>query len=144
MSRSGALDRIDALLSGVSDPTFTAVLRGEPLSISGTPMCAFWITNRSTIFETLSTVSTTTAFIIRSYFRMQVSRDVRESVELDLWDACVNIETALRGDAQLDGNASDSNVGTMATGYTDIGGTAYRTLDVPFNVEILGEIPIAP
>ena len=42
MSRSGALDRIDALLGTVTDPQFTAVIRGEPLSISGTPVVAFW------------------------------------------------------------------------------------------------------
>ena len=75
---------------------------------------------------------------------MQVSSSVRENIELDLWDAAVNIDTALRGDATLDNNVNDSSVGAIATGYTDIGGVAYRTLDVPFNVEILGEVPIAP
>ena len=144
MSRSGALDRIDALLGAVSDPTFTAILRGEPLSIPGTPLCAFWIVSRSTLFETFTDVSTVTTFTIRSYFRMQISQDVRESLELDLWDAAVNIDTALRSDADLAGNVSDSNVGTMATGYTDIGGVAYRTMDIPFEVEILGEVTITP
>ena len=144
MSRSGALDRIDTLLSGVTDPTFTAVLRGEPLSVSGTPLCAFWITNRVSTKATLNDMTTMQTFMIRSYFRMQVSSSVRENIELDLWDAAVNIDTALRGDATLDNNVNDSSVGAIATGYTDIGGVAYRTLDVPFNVEILGEVPIAP
>ena len=75
---------------------------------------------------------------------MQASQDVRESLEEDLWDAAVNIDTALRSDADLAGNCSDSNVGTMATGYTDIGGVAYRTMDIPFEVEILGEVTITP
>ena len=32
MSRSGAMDRIDALLGTVSDPAFVSVVRGEPLA----------------------------------------------------------------------------------------------------------------
>ena len=41
MSRSGAMDRIDALLGGISDPAFVGVLRGEPLAISGTQCLRF-------------------------------------------------------------------------------------------------------
>lgn len=144
MTRAGAIDRIDALLSSVSDPTFTAVMRGEPLAVSGTPLCAFWLTTRTTTQLTLRDASTLTTFLVRVYFRMQASPDVRESIELDLWDASVNIDTALRSDANLAGHCSDSNVGTSTTGYTQIGGIAYRTLDIPFEVEILGEVTITP
>ena len=144
MTRAGAIDRIDALLSSVSDPTFAAVMRGEPLAVSGTPLCAFWITTRATTQLTLRDASTLTTFLVRIYFRMQVSADVRESIELDLWDASVNIDTALRSDANLAGHCSDSNVGTSTTGYTSIGGISYRTLDIPFEVEILGEVTITP
>ena len=143
MSRSGAIDRIDALLSTVSDPAFTAVLRGEPLSVQGTPMLAFWVSGRSVRTMTLSDSSSVTEFIIRAYFRMQNSADVRESVELDIWDAMVNIDTALRGDSDLAGNASDIEIGESTTGYADIGGVAYRTLDIPLSVLILGDVPIA-
>ena len=107
-------------------------------------MCAFWITNRVSTQATLSDMSTMTTFMIRSYFRMQVSSSVRENIELDLWDTAVNIDTALRGDSTLSDNVNDLNVGSTATGYTDIGGVAYRTLDIPLSVEVLGEIPIAP
>jgi len=144
MTRAGAIDRIDALLSGVTDPTFTAVMRGEPLAVGGTPLCAFWLTTRSTTQLTLKDTSTLTTFLVRVYFKMQISADVRESIELDLWDASVNIDTALRSDANLAGHCSDSNVGTSTTGYTDIGGVAYRTLDIPFEVEILGDVTITP
>ena len=144
MTRAGAIDRIDALLSGVTDPTFTAVMRGEPLAVSGTPLCAFWLTTRATTQLTLKDTSTLTTFLVRVYFKMQISADVRESIELDLWDASVNIDTALRSDANLAGHCSDSNVGTSTTGYTDIGGVAYRTLDIPFEVEILGDVTITP
>ena len=144
MSRSGAIDRIDALLSTVTDPAFTAVHRGEPHSISSTPMLAFWVSSRSTTMMTLRDTTSETVFTIRACFRMQASQDVRESVELDLWDAMVNIEAALRGDANLAGHASDSDVGASATGYTEIGGVAYRPLDIPFTVEIMGDVTITP
>ena len=78
MTRAGVIDRIDALLSGVTDPTFTAVLRGEPLAVSGTPLCAFWLTTRTTTQMTLRDTSTLTTFLIRVYLRMQASADIRE------------------------------------------------------------------
>ena len=144
MSRAGALTRIDALLSSVNDPQFAAVMRGEPLGISGTPLCAFWLTGRTTTAMTLRDTITETTFTIRVYFRMQSSGDVRESIEEELWDAATNIDVALRGDADLSGNVSDSNVGNAVTGYTNIGGVAYRTLDIPFTVEIMGDVTITP
>ena len=64
MSRSGALDRIDTLLGTVSSPTFDYVVRGEPFSISATPVVAFWLISRNIAFETLTDVSTTTDFLI--------------------------------------------------------------------------------
>ena len=144
MSRSGAIDRIDALLATVSDPAFTAVVRGEPLAIAGTPLLCFWISNRSETAVTLTNAGSTVTFNIRGFFRMQGSQDVRESIELDLWDAMVNIDTALRSDADLDGNCSDSRVGDMTTGYMDLGGMAYRTLTIPFEIDTLEEVTITP
>ena len=144
MSRSGAMDRIDALLGTVSDPAFVSVVRGEPLAISGTPTLAYWITGREVDYMTLKDVTTNTNILIRAFFRMQLSQDVRESQELDIWDAMVNIDSALRGDANLAGNVTDSNVGTCSTGYTEISGVAYRTVDIPFTVEIAGEVTITP
>tara|TARA_R110000824_G_scaffold135553_1_gene298848 strand:- start:6281 stop:6697 length:417 start_codon:yes stop_codon:yes gene_type:complete len=138
------MDRIDALLGTVSDPQFTAVLRGEPLSVPGTPLVAYWLSGRSVMELTLADSSSTTDFTIRAYFRMQASADVRESVELNIWDAAVNIATALRSDTNLAGNVSDATIGDMTTGYTDIGGVAYRTLEVPYSVLILGEVTITP
>ena len=144
MSRSGALDRIDALLGTVTDPAFSAVIRGEPMSISQTPVLAFWINGRSVDFLTLADESSRVDMTIRAYFRMQVSQDVRESVELDLWDAAVNIDTALRGDSDLAGNVTDIEIGDMSTAYTDMSGVAYRTLDVPLTLILMGDVAIAP
>ena len=92
------MDRIDALLGTVSDPSFGAVLRGEPLSIARTPTVAFWLTSREVSFMTLKDVSSFTQFTVRAYFRMQASQDVRESTELDIWDAVVNIDSALNNE----------------------------------------------
>ncbi len=144
MSRSGALDRIDVLLGTVTDPQFTSVIRGEPLSISGTPVVAFWITNRRTVQMTLANASSEVDFLIRCFFRMQSSQDVRESLELDMWDAMANIETALRSDTDLAGNVSDASFGEMTTAYLEVSGTVYRVVDIPYSVEILGETTITP
>ena len=144
MSRSGALDRIDALLATVSDPAFTAVMRGEPMSIPGTPLLAFWLASREDVSMTFRDVTTNTTFNIRAYLRMQASQDVRESIELDLWDAMVNIDTVLRSDADLAGNVTDSDVGGASAGYSEVGGVLYRTVDIPFTIEIAGEITITP
>jgi len=143
LSRSGVLDRIDALLGTVSDPQFVSVIRGEPLSISGTPSVAFWITGRTVRELTLADASSNTEIMIRAYFRMQQSQDVRESLELNIWDAIVNIDTALRSDSDLAGNASDIEIGDASTGYTEIGGVAYRTVDIALSILLLGEVPIS-
>ena len=144
MSRSGAIDRIDALLATVSDPAFTAVYRGEPLAIAGTPLLAFWVTSRSLKAITLSNSGSTVSFTIRAYLRMQNSADVRETIELDLWDSMVNISSALMGDANLSGNVSDSRVGNATTGYINMGGVAYRTMTIPYEVDLLEEVTITP
>ena len=138
------MDRIDALLGTVSDPSFGAVLRGEPLSIARTPTVAFWLTSREVSFMTLKDVSSFTQFTVRAYFRMQASQDVRESTELDIWDAVVNIDSALRGDSDLAGNVQDMEIGTATTAYIEIGGIVYRTIEIPLTVEIMSEITITP
>ena len=144
LSRSGVLDRIDALLGTVSNPSFSAVLRGEPISISGTPLVAFWMVRRSVSFLTLADESSETEFMIRGYFRMQAAADVRESLELDIWNTAVNIDSALRGDSDLAGNAQDIEIGDITTGYTDMGGVAYRSVDIPLTVQIYSDVAITP
>ena len=49
-----------------------------------------------------------------------------------------------RGDSNLSGNVSDMSRGGASTGYTSIGGVAYRTIDIPLQLEILGEVAITP
>ena len=144
MSRSGALDRIDALLSTITDPAFVAVYRGEPLAISGTPVLAFWMTGRVNAFESLGDIGSRTTVMVRAYFRMQDSPDLRESIELAVWDAMVQIDTQLRSDADLAGNVTDSSLGPATVGYTNMGGGVFRTVSVPFEMEIYGEVTITP
>jgi hypothetical protein len=144
MSRSGALAQIDTLLSAISDPAFVAVYRGEPLAIAGTPVLAFWLTGRTNDFQTLGDIGSRVAVMIRAYFRMQDSPDVRESIEESVWDAMVQIDTQLRSDANLGGNVSDSSVGPAASGYINMGGGAFRTVSIPYEMELLGEVTITP
>ena len=144
MSRSGVLSTIDSLIGGVSSPTFAAVYQGEPLSIPTTPVAAFWLEDHSELFTTLGDASTVATFTIRCYWRMVESPDVRETIEAEVWDAIVNIKTALRGDANLSGNCTDSNPTEASIEFEEIGGNVYRTITIGFEVEIYGEMSIVP
>ena len=144
MSRSGALDRIDVLLSTITDPAFVAVIRAEPLALSGTPVLAYWVQARTNGWQTLSDIGSTTTIMVRAYFRLQASADVRESIELELWDAMVEVDTKLRSDANLAGNCTDSTVGSATVSTIDLGGSFYRTATIPFDLQFYGEVSIAP
>ena len=144
MSRAGVLSTIDSLISGVSSPTFTAVYQGEPLQVPTTPIAAFWISSQSEDFQTLGDASTTLELMIQCYWRQQLSPNVRESIELEIYDAIVSIKTALRGDSNLSGNCTDSRPGTATVGIQVVGGTPFRTLSIPFVVDVDGEETITP
>ena len=144
MSRSGALSQIDTLLSTISDPAFVAVYRGEPLAIAGSPVLAYWLTGRIAAFETLGDIGSRVSVMVRAYFRMQDSPDVRESIEEAVWDAMYQIDANLRSDANLGGNVTDSSVGPATIGYVNMGGGVFRTVSVPFEMELMGEVTITP
>ena len=144
MSRAGAIAQIDTLLSTITDPAFTTVVRGEPLAISGSPMLAFWITGRTSDFETLTDIGSRTSVLVRAYFRIQDSQDVRESIEEEVWDTMVQVDTKLRSDANLGGNVTDSSVGAATVGYINMSGGVFRAVSIPFEMEILGEVTITP
>jgi hypothetical protein len=144
LSRSGAIAQIDTLLSTISDPAFVAVYRGEPLAIAGSPVLAYWMTGRTNDFETLGDIGSRVAVMVRAYFRMQDSPDVRESIELAVWDAMYQIDAKLRSDADLGGNVTDSSVGAATIGYTTMSGGVFRTVSVPYEMELMGEVTITP
>ena len=144
MSRTGALNRIDALLSEITDPAFVSVVRGEPLAIAGAPMLAFWVTGRVEDFPTLTNIGSRTSILIRAYFRMQDSQNVRESIEEEVWDTMVQVDSKLRSDANLDDNISDSSVGAATVGYINMSGGVFRAVSIPFEMQILEEITITP
>ena len=144
MSSAGVLSTIDSLIAVVSSPTFTAVYQGEPLQVPTTPIAAFWISSQSEDFQTLGDASTTLELMIQCYWRQQLSPNVRESIELEIYDAIVSIKTALRGDSNLSGNCTDSRPGTATVGIQVVGGTPFRTLSIPFFVDVYGEETITP
>ena len=144
MSRAGVLNTIDSLLSSVSNPTFTAVLRGEPLLVPSTPIVSFWLAQNEEDFTTLGDASTTAEFTIRCYWRMPSAQDVRESLELEVWDAIASIKSALRGDSNLSGNCTDSRPGFASTGYLDLSGITFKIMSMPFFVDIYGSETITP
>ena len=75
---------------------------------------------------------------------MQDSPDVRESIEEEVWDAMVQIDTQLRSDADLGGNVTDSSVGSASVGYQPMSGAVFRTVSVTYEMELLGEVNITP
>ena len=144
MTRAGVLNTIDSLLGSVSNPTFAEVLRGEPRMIPTTPIAAFWLTQHEEDFTTLGDASTTAEFTIQCYWRMTSAQDVRESLELEIWDAISGVKSALRGDAALSGNCTDSRPGFATTGYIDLSGVTFKVASIPFFVEIYGSETITP
>ena len=144
MSRAGVITAIDTALSSVTNPTFTMVYIGEPLSVPTTPMAAFWLSQHREDFTTLGDSSTVAEFTIRCYWRVQSSPDVRETIEAEMWDAVVKIKTALRADSALGGNAADSRPGDATFGYIEIGGNVFRVVTIPFDVNIYAESTITP
>jgi len=144
MTRAGVLSTIDSLLGSVSSPSFSAVLRGEPLLIPTTPIVAFWLTQHEEDFTTLGDASTTAEFTIRCYWRMPTAQDVRESLELEVWDAIAGIKSALRGDAALSGNCTDSRPGFATTGYIDLSGITFKVASIPLFIDIYGSETITP
>jgi len=132
------------LLSSITDPAFVAVIRAEPLALSGTPVLAYWVQGRTNGWQTLSDIGSTTTIMVRAYFRLQASADVRESIELELWDTMVQVDTKLRSDADLAGNCTDSTVGNAAVATIDIGGQLYRTATIPFDIQLYEEVTITP
>ena len=95
-------------------------------------------------YETLGDIGSRTSIIIRAYFRMQDSQDVRETLEEEVWDTMVQVDTKLKSDADLGGNVTDSSVGASTVGYINMGGSVFRAVSIPFEMQILGEITITP
>jgi len=131
-------------LSEITDPPFVGVIRAEPLALAGTPVVCFWVNGRVDNHQTLGDIGSTTTIMVRAYWRLQSSRVVQEAIELDIWDAMVNIDSKLRSDANLDGNCTDSRVGAATVVNMQIGDAICRTVSIPFEIDIYGEITITP
>jgi hypothetical protein len=144
MTRAGVINTIDTLLGSVSTPTFAAVFRGEPLMIPTSPVAAFWLTQHEEDFTTLGDASTTAEFTIQCYWRMPSAQDVRESLELEVWNGIAGIKSALRGDSNLSENCTDSRPGFATTGYLDLSGITFKIATIPFFVDIYGSETITP
>ncbi len=144
MSRQGVLDAIATHLNAVTTPTFQHVIRAEPLSVPASPAVGFWYAGDSTLFESLGDVSIEERFIIRALWRIEEASQVRESVELEVWNANRAIQTALRGDSQLGGNCTDLKLAEATVGYVQIGGAVFRALTIPVAVWVYESEAIAP
>ena len=145
MTRQGVLDTIAAILAAVTTPTAQIVLRAEPLSIpSGERLAAFWYLGDATLHESLGDVQVDELFVIQWYWRIQSVADVRQTLELEVWNANRNTQAGLRADSQLGGHATDLKIDEATTGYTTVGDAAFRVLKIPIHVWVYESEPISP
>tara|TARA_R110000824_G_scaffold53298_1_gene147656 strand:- start:274 stop:720 length:447 start_codon:yes stop_codon:yes gene_type:complete len=146
MSRSGALDQVDTLLSSVSgiSPSFVAVSRGEPLNIPALPWCAFWVSGLSVIEEmtTLGDESTITEITVRSYHPASLEPGTNEKVTLEVWNAIAGIRSALLGDADLGGNAAQIHISNADVMNVEINGNWFVQTNQNLDVWLLGDTTV--
>ena len=69
---------------------------------------------------------------------------MRETLEEEVWDTMVQVETKLSSDANLNGNVSDSSVGSASVGYINMSGGVFRAVSIPYEMQILGEVTVTP
>ena len=145
MSRSGALTTIKTIMDSVSSPTFQVVLIGEPLSLpSGDRVIAAWFNGESEKTKTLGNVMVTQVWTVRAYFRVGANMKMRESLELELWNAVRSIQTGFRADSQLGGNVTDLDISLANVGWVDIGGNTFRSISIDLQLIELEAEAIAP
>jgi hypothetical protein len=136
VSRSGALTTIKTIMDNVSSPTFQVVLIGEPLSLpSGDRVIAAWFNGESEKSKTLGNVMVTQVWTVRAYFRVGATMKLRESLELELWNAVRSIQSDFRADSQLGGNVTDLEISLANVGWVDIGGNTFRSIS--FDLQLI-------
>lgn len=109
-----AITRIAAVLAAVTSPVWQRVIAGEPAQLpSGGAHVAFWYLGDSPYLggKTLGNVMVTEQFAIRAYFTFKDAPQLRENIEVLLWDAVRNIKAGLYGDADLNSLVTDLDVG---------------------------------
>ena len=144
MSTSGVLDTINTHLASVTNPTPQVVVRGEPILLNASPTFAYWIQSHSEAFETLGDRSTSLSVTIRCYWRLEQAQQVKEALELEVYNAIVSIKQKLSADALLGGNCQYSICGTADTGYIEQSGISFKIVNIPFQIDVYSEETITP
>lgn len=127
INRSAAITRIATILAAVTSPKFQAVIAGKPAQLpAGGAHVAFWYLGDGPYMggKTLGNVMVTEQFAIRAYFAFKDAPQLRETIEVLLWDAVRNIKAGLYGDADLNSLVTDLDVGdaTVDTDTLSAGG----------------------
>lgn len=107
-ARRNAVARIVEVLQGVEysgTSKFEAVLVGEPFSlpfqsVTGAVACT-WFLGESEKMGTLGNVMVTQDWRLRLYWNLQATVEGRESIELQMWDACRLVQEAFSEDRRL-------------------------------------------
>ena len=136
MSRKGALDRIDKILTQENGGTkMRKVYRGDPtdtgLSLGEGPFAAYWIGGEVTKDKTFGNVMVTHQITVAVYWAIPNNERQLAANELAIWEAMRDIQTAFRADSDLGGNTTDLEIDEAEVGTLPVGrGTAaeYRVL----------------
>ena len=146
MTRSGALDRIDALLVAASvSPSFVAVSRGDPLSVPALPWASYYLQSQREIeeFRTLSDASTMSTITINTWHPAALDPQVNSDVVTDVWECIAAIRTSIMGDSDLNGNVTDLFMNTSQVSNFELNGSWFVRTETMLELEILGDTAIA-
>lgn len=145
MTRQGALDRIEALLAGVTTPRAVVVMMAEPLSIPVSPLYACWYAGETEEgFSTFGDYNPTEELVIGAYWKVEASNQTRESLEAEIWGASRAIQAAIRGDSNLSTHVTEARFGYARVGWTKIGEVSYRSLRIPLYLRMYEQDTITP
>lgn len=110
IDRTVATARIQALLEGITSPSFVDVFQGEPLGLPpGGPYACWWYTGDQDAEvgrQTLGNVMVDEVFRIAVFWPRVVERTVLPSQEADIWAVSRKVQTAFIGDSTLNDTAT--------------------------------------
>jgi hypothetical protein len=140
------LDTIETILEATNGTTsFGKVYRGEPPALPpGGPYAAFWFTGEVEKAKTFGNVMVDHEFQVACYWPFSPEETVYTPRELEIWNACRDLQTAFRADSQLGGNCEDLEIGLAQAGVTTFkSGAEYRALMFTLQVKNLNEEAIS-
>lgn len=107
---------------------------GQPLSIPNTPWAGVWLSDGGTMPYTFGTSEDTHHVTVRFYWNLTSPEDTENDLE-DMLELAMD---KLWGDVGMTDKATYCVPTGYRTGYQDVAGNTYRTLDITVEAEISG------